>query len=382
MAAAADVNPSSLTAMLHAGAYLYGAGVKLKNAGYDAGVLAGRTLPCRVISIGNIVAGGTGKTPMTIHVVNRLKQMGRHPVVLSRGYGGKAEKKGIVVSDGYEIFSTPDIAGDEPFMMASKLRGVPVIVGGDRYKSGMRAVSEFDPDIIVLDDGFQHRRLQRNMDLVLVDADNMFGNGYLIPRGMLREQVSGLGRSGAIILTRCRDDCKSAVDAMRRQLVDILPRNRSEAENKPIFRTDHVSFLSGIHDGSAPLSADIPLHTVEADAEDDFSSITHAAVFVFSGIARNRDFLTVIENNGGHIVGHRAYPDHHQYTDTELGEIVGKAMSMGADFLVTTEKDYVRIAGKMPGGLPIAVIGVKIRFKGDDEAAFVRFIRRQLTAGV
>lgn len=155
---------------------------------------------------------------MTIYLATMLRQMGHRVVILSRGYGGRAEKTGIVVSDGYEILCEPEVAGDEPFMMASKSRGVPVLVGGDRYKSGMRAISEFDPDTILLDDGFQHRRLRRDLDLVLVDADNMLGNGYLMPRGVLREPASSLERGNAIIFTRCRDDCDAPVHAMMTRL--------------------------------------------------------------------------------------------------------------------------------------------------------------------
>ncbi len=372
MTADANAEPSALGTLLRAGSALYGAGVRLKNAGYDSGFLTGKKLPCRVISIGNIVAGGTGKTPMTIYLSTMLKRMGHRPVVLSRGYGGLAEKKGIVVSDGYEILCGPEIAGDEPVMMAAQLRGVPVIVGGDRYKSGRRAVSEFDPDMIVLDDGFQHRRLRRNLDLVLLDARNLFGNGHLIPRGMLREHVSALRRSSAIVFTRCGTGCDAAVNAMGHQRVNVLPEDPAGFRGKPIFRTDHAPFLSGIYDGAAPLPQDILPET----AESGFSPLEQANVFVFSGIAGNRDFLAVVENNAARVVGHEAFPDHHSYTDAEIRGIVDRAASEGADFLVTTEKDYVRIAGKIPGDIPIAVIGVKIVFMNGDESLFARFIRQ------
>lgn len=374
MTADDKAEPSALGTLLRAGSALYGAGVRLKNAGYDSGFLTGKKLPCRVISIGNIVAGGTGKTPMTIYLSTMLKRMGHRPVVLSRGYGGLAEKKGIVVSDGYEILCGPEIAGDEPVMMAAQLRGVPVIVGGDRYKSGRRAISEFDPDIIVLDDGFQHRRLRRNLDLVLLDARNMFGNGHLMPRGMLREHVSALGRSSAIVFTRCGMGCDTAVNAMEHQRVNILPEDLSGFRGKPIFRTDHAPFLSGIYDGTAPLGQDILPET----AEPDVSPLLQANVFVFSGIAKNHDFLAVAEKNAARVVGHEAFPDHHPYTDAEIRGIVDKAVSEEADFLVTTEKDYVRIAGKIPGDIPIAVIGVKIVFMNEQESLFARFIRQNL----
>lgn len=347
---------------LRAGSLLYGAGVKLKNTGYDTGLLAARKLPCPVISIGNIVAGGTGKTPMTIHTASLLKQMGRRPVVLSRGYGGRAEKKGIVVSDGYELLCDPETAGDEPFMMASKIRGVPVLVGGDRYKSGMRAVLEFAPDVIVLDDAFQHRRLHRDLDLVLVDAARMFGNGCLLPRGMLREPISALGRSDAIVLTRCGADCDLPVG--------LLP----DFDAKPVFRTDHATFLSGVMDGAAPL----PHYVPPENPESGFSRLADSRVFAFSGIARNQPFFDAVENKAKGIAGHRAFPDHHRYTDAEIGQIASDAASAGADLLVTTEKDYVRVAGRVPGDIPVAVIGVKIVFMENDASEFIDFIRQRL----
>ena len=349
-------------ALLRAGSLLYGAGVGLKNTGYDTGLLVARKLPCRIISIGNIVAGGTGKTPMTIYTASLLKQMGHRPVVLSRGYGGRAEKKGIVVSDGYEILCDPETAGDEPFMMASKIRGVPVLVGGDRYKSGMRAVLEFEPDVIVLDDGFQHRRLHRDLDLVLVDAARMFGNGCLLPRGMLREPISALGRSDAIVLTRCGIDCDTPAG--------LVP----DFDAKPVFRTDHATFLSGVMDGTAPL----PHYVPPENPESGFSRLADSRVFAFSGIARNQTFLDAVENKAKGIAGHRAFPDHHRYTDAEIGQIASDAASAGADVLVTTEKDYVRVAGRVPGDIPVAVIGVKIVFMENDASEFIDFIRQRL----
>ncbi|MFO8112483.1 MAG: tetraacyldisaccharide 4'-kinase [Desulfosalsimonadaceae bacterium] len=375
MTAEGKSGQSALERILRAGSVLYGAGVRLKNTGYDKGLLAGKELPCRIISIGNIVAGGTGKTPMTIYLATMLRQMGHRVVILSRGYGGRAEKTGIVVSDGYEILCEPEVAGDEPFMMASKSRGVPVLVGGDRYKSGMRAISEFDPDTILLDDGFQHRRLRRHLDLVLVDAENMLGNGYLMPRGVLREPASALKRSGAIIFTRCKDGCEAPAQAMMARMASITAQNRIGLREKPVFRTDHAPFLSGIHDGAAPF----PVAVLPENTGADFALLARSNVFVFSGIARNGDFLTVVEQHAGRIVGHRDFLDHHRYTDAECREIMAHAVSAGADFLATTEKDYVRIAGRMPGDRPIAVIGVNIVFKGADESRFVRFIRQTLT---
>jgi len=351
-----------LTILLQTAAVLYGGAVKLRNSCYDAGIFSTRRLPCRVISIGNITAGGTGKTPMTIHLAQQLRQMGYRPAVLSRGFGGAAESGGAVVSNGYEILCGPEIAGDEPVLIASKLKGIPVLVGSDRYRGGMRAVTEFDPDILVLDDAFQHRRLYRDVDLVLLDAGGLFGNGNLIPRGVLREPISGLHRGDGFVLTRSRTGKAGMAELM------------SNYSEKPVFRSDHEPYIAGIFDGAQPLGVHIPAdHPVTG-----WSEIAGKRLFVFSGIARNREFSGMMERRVGTLAGCKGFPDHHPYTDGELEQLIKLAEKQGADLLATTEKDYVRIAGRIPGSLPIVVIGVTIRFSGNDESDFLQFIRRKL----
>ncbi len=354
--------PSPLGAMLQTASVLYGGAVKLRSTCYDAGILPAKQLPCRVISVGNITAGGTGKTPMTIHLARRLKQAGHRPAVLSRGYGGKAEHDGAVVSDGHHLFSDPETTGDEPFMMAAALKAIPVLVGGNRYDSGMRAVTEFDPDIIILDDGFQHRRLHRDIDLVLVDARRLFGNGFLVPRGMLREPISGLHRADAIVLTRSSGDTTG--------LSDLLA-NYTE---KPVFQADHEPYLAGVFTGQMPLR----MHAAADSPMTGFNAIESSTVFIFSGIAQNEEFVRMMKSRVGQVAGTASFPDHHRYTDAELNRLVHAAQDARADLLVTTEKDYVRIAGRMPEHLPIAVIGVRIAFCDADESAFLEFIRQRL----
>ena len=361
---------------LSAVSVLYGAGVALRNAFYDTGVLGSGKLDRRVVSVGNLTAGGTGKTPMTIFLAVSLRRMGCRPVVISRGYGGDAEKKGAVVSDGYKLLCGSDVSGDEPFMMASCMRGIPVLVGGDRYKSGLRAVSEFDPDIILMDDGFQHRRLHRDLDIVLVDAATMFGNGRLIPRGMLREPLRSIGRADAVVLTRCVGDCNTSRDKLQKMLSRpaIAQKKRGFSGRMPIFRARHESYLSFKQDGRAPIAATIP----EQTPETGFSAISKARVFVFSGIAGNRSFKKTVEEHAGIVTGSMFFPDHHRYSDEELRRIADAAASGGADFLATTEKDYVRVAGRMPADIPVCVIGVRIVFVEEDEHAFLRFLRHNL----
>ena len=193
---------------------------------YEKGVLPSKTLPCRVVSIGNLISGGTGKTPMTILVARMIRDMGYRVVVLSRGYRGRMEKTGGVVSDGRTIFKGPDDAGDEPYLMARILTGIPVVVGQRRYEAGMMAVKRFKPDVIVLDDAFQHLRLKRDLNLVLLDSRSPFGNGHMLPRGLLREPLSALRRAHAVVYTRSEQ-------ALTAPIRDRLRRHQ------PIFYTTH-----------------------------------------------------------------------------------------------------------------------------------------------
>ncbi|MFW6284303.1 MAG: tetraacyldisaccharide 4'-kinase [Desulfosalsimonas sp.] len=355
-------NTDALSRILYGASRIYGGAVALRNSGFDKGILSVHRLPCPVVSIGNIAAGGTGKTPMALYMARLMQQMGYRPAVVSRGYRGKAEKAGAVVTDGYHLLADCATAGDEPFMMASVLKGVPVLVGRNRFQSGMRAVAAFDSDVIILDDAFQHRRLHRDLDLVLLDAAHPLGNRHMLPRGSLREPVSGLKRADAVILTRSR----------RRQARESLPQAISG--RVPVFWADHVPFLSGIYGQSDFLKEATAGHW----GSEDLSFLGAARVFAFSGIARNRQFLKMLPGYVGSLAGFAQYPDHYCYSTGDLEKNQQKAISESADCLMTTEKDYVRIAGRLPAGLPLVVMGVEMRFLNNDESGFVALVRRKL----
>ncbi|WP_054690049.1 tetraacyldisaccharide 4'-kinase [Desulfosarcina cetonica] len=190
----------SLETLLSVLSTIYGGITALRASGYAKGWLKSRRLPCKVVSIGNLVAGGTGKTPMTIYVAQLLHEMGWRVVVLSRGYRGRMETMGGVVSDGHRLLATVEDAGDEPYLMARCLKGVPVLVGRQRYQAGLLAIRAFGAEVIVLDDAFQHLKLKRDLNLVLLDHHQPFGNGHLLPRGLLREPLSSLRRAHAWFL--------------------------------------------------------------------------------------------------------------------------------------------------------------------------------------
>ena len=340
----------------------YGGLVKLRKFLYKKGVLRSKRLPCMVISVGNLTVGGTGKTPMTIYVTQIVKHLGYKVAVVSRGYKGSAEKIRGIVSDGRKIFMTPDAAGDESFMMATRLKDVPIIVGQNRFEAGMLAVREFEPDVIVLDDAFQHLKLNRDTDLVLLDDNSPFGNGHLFPKGTLREPISSISRGDAVILTRS-NFLKTG----------SLVKLKGMMKNKPIFQSAHVPYVYKIVDGN-----NASPHLKSRDLfERDFDIFNKKRGFAFSGIARNDDFRNTVESFKCKVTGFSGFPDHHQYSDRELGEIVKSAMDLSADFIFTTEKDYVRIAHKIKWPIHLVIIGIEISF-GENDIAFKSFIKRRL----
>ena len=340
----------------------YGGLVKLRETLYKKGLLKSKTLLCPVISIGNITIGGTGKTPMTIYIAKLIKHLEYSVAIISRGYKGKAEKAGGVVCDGRTIFMTPDKAGDEPYMIAKTLKTVPVIVGQDRNKVGMLAIKRFNPDVLLLDDGFQHLKLNRDVDLVLLDSKEPFGNTYLFPKGTLREKTSALLRGDAVILTRSDLGKTESID----QIKNVVPE-------KPIFHSLHIPYIYKIVTGSNRQSKD----RFKVSSGFGFEVFNNTSAVAFSGIARNDDFLQTIESFNCEIRGFTRFPDHHEYTGKELGTIVKTALDLSVDFIFTTEKDYTRIAHKINWPINVAVIGVEISF-GENELAFKSFIKTRL----
>ncbi|MCP4119812.1 MAG: tetraacyldisaccharide 4'-kinase [Desulfobacteraceae bacterium] len=347
----------SLGTLLGLASKVYGVVVKARVALYRAGVLKSKKLPCFVISVGNITAGGTGKTPMTLYVADLVARMGYKVAVVSRGYRGKFEQSGGVVRDGQTICCTPEESGDEPYLIARTL-GVPVLVGKDRYAVGMKAVREFDAQVIVLDDAFQHIKLKRDLDLVLLDAGHPFGNGALIPRGRLREPVSSLERSDARVLTRW-DQASAPVP---------LPLSGPGTKSVPVFKTSHVSFIRHTIDDREKGSTLQP---------GDWSRVRGKSCFLFSGLANNESFRNSCEKKGMKIAGFIEFPDHFWYSRAAVDSIRTGFRNSGADVMVTTEKDYVKIESRFSLS-PLVVVGVRIGFDPDAPVSFESFVKNRL----
>ncbi len=323
---------------------------------YRCGVFKSRKLPCMVISVGNITVGGVGKTPVVIYIVELLKALGYNVAVLSRGYKGKMYKQGGIVSDGQKVYMSSAAAGDEPYLMAQKLKDVPVLIGKNRFEMGCKAIRRFYTQILVMDDGFQHIQLDRDIDLLLLDSARPFGNGYCIPRGPLREPLAGIKRAGAIVLTRHESTVCQAGTDLKKEIGD---------EKTPVFRCEHVPTRLSVA-GSGPSLA--------------VTSLKGRKLFAFSGISRNDSFRKTVTDLGGTIDGYVDFFDHHPYSSEDLLLIWKQATQFKVDNVVTTEKDYVRICTQLPKTPPLLILEVSISF-GSDNDGFERYITNRISKG-
>ncbi|NIQ00453.1 MAG: tetraacyldisaccharide 4'-kinase, partial [Nitrospinaceae bacterium] len=296
----------------------YAAAQSVRSRLYRKKLLSTRRLECRVISIGNLTLGGTGKSPMVILVADALRRAGFKPAVLSRGYGGNSARAVNVVCDGQQVLLSPEIAGDEPVMIARRLKDVPVLTGKDRYATGQYAIEQWGVDTLILDDGFQHLALHRDLNILLCDQRRPFGNGVVFPAGELREPLSALKRADLICLTRCGDTGDSEpVAALNSRGVPVIQSGMSV----------------------------VSLVDLKSGQEADIEVIRNQPVAAFSGIAHPDDFFDTLERIPVRLVSRNAYPDHHDYSSSELQTLASRARQSEAGALVTTEKDAVKLAG-------------------------------------
>ena len=318
-------------ALLRAFSIPYGNVVLLRNRLYDLGILRQRKLACPVVSVGNLTVGGTGKTPTVVLIASLLKRHGRRPAVLSRGYGGRAKASVNVVSDGNRLLLGWQEAGDEPVLIAGALPGIPVLTGPKRFLAGKTAVERFGADSLILDDGYQHRSLFRNLDILLIDAARPFGNGCLLPRGPLREPPAELRRAHILLRTGNTDE------------VTPLP----ETASLPAFR--------GIRR---------PLELIQTGTgrADSLSTLRGRKVCAFAGIGSPEGFRQDLTALGADIVSFRAFPDHHPYSLPDMEALRRNAEQSGASLIVTTEKDGVRLEGfpDFRAGISMLRIGMEI----------------------
>jgi tetraacyldisaccharide 4'-kinase len=307
--------------MLVAGAavasWFYGRGAQLRRALYARGVFKVKRLPAPVISVGNLTVGGTGKTPVVAYLAGLWRDRGKRVAILSRGYGGRTQDPARL-SDGERLYRQPPEVGEEPYWLARALPGVAVYTGACRHAAGLVAWEELKPDLFLLDDGFQHFQLHRELDLVLLDAAAPFGNGYLLPRGPLREPLTALSAAQAIILTRFDPACHQ---------VNLIAIQKGFPD-KPVL----TATISPVRVTPYPKG-----HSEEPEA------IRHRALMAFAGLARPEVFAKTLLELETDLKGFQAFPDHHAYTPQELHNLVKLGQSRGAEALITTEKDWARL---------------------------------------
>jgi tetraacyldisaccharide 4'-kinase len=302
---------------------LYRLAVRIRLLAYRLGLIRKRRLPIPVISVGNITIGGTGKTPAVILIADFLRRRGKRPVILSRGYG-RQDAASVVVAEGPA--ADPDETGDEPALMAAHLQDVPVVVGKDRFSAGMHACELFRPGVAILDDGYQHIRLARDLNIALVDGADPFGSGRLFPAGILREPPGELRRADAVVITR--SDRSPDLHRLRSQI--------GRCTAAPLFTARHEP--AGLVD----------LATGEMRPA---ASLGGMPVFAFAGIARPERFFSQLTSLGAVLRGSAAYADHYHYRPEDLAALFRRRDENGAVLLVTTEKDGVKLRGMAAAGL-------------------------------
>jgi len=326
--------------------------IKIRRFLYSMRLLRDSTLGVQVIAIGNLTVGGTGKTPVVEKFARELRDQGRNVAILSRGYRSKPTPLHIrvlnklalrddttpprVVSDGKSLLLDSDMAGDEPYMLASNLKDVVVLVDKNRVKSGRYAIEKFGCDTLLLDDGFQYWKLAgRRQDIVLIDRQEPFGNERLLPRGTLREPPSHLARANVIFITK--SDGNTA--ELRRRIEAINP---------------NAGIIECIHQ---PLY----LEDVFTGQREGIELLRGRKAASLSGIAQPRSFEQSLVRLGADLVYHRAFADHHRFTQQEVIKVINRSKKRQAEMIVTTQKDAVRFPKIDRRDLPIYFMRVEIR---------------------
>lgn len=348
-----------LTSFLSGLSYIFSFVTQLRFFLYKNRILKSRSLGCLVVVVGNLTVGGTGKTPVVEKFARNLAARGRKVAILSRGYKSKPDScykrffrwlmhteptAPKVVSDGKNVLLDSEVSGDEPFMLAKNLPGVIVLVDKDRVKAGRYAIEKFGVDTLILDDGFQYLRLKGRLNLLLIDKTNPFGNRHLLPRGNLREPIKHLRRASYVFLTKSDGIPDPELEATIRKYhpkVEII-----ECAHKP-------QYLKSFNN-SCDL---IPIE-----------GLKDKRLAAFSGIAVPESFERFLLNLGAVLVETERFVDHHRFTQEELDLFFAKALAAGAEFIVTTEKDAVRLPITLKSPIPLYYLRLEIEIlKGDHD---------------
>ena len=324
--------------------WVYGAAALAHRVAYDRGLRPRRKLSGHVVSVGNLVVGGTGKTPFAAWLAAALHARGRKVALASRGYGRAGREAVSVVSDGRNVLGRAETAGDEPMVLAAHAPGVPVLVGPDRGLVGLRALSQFGTEVLVLDDGFQHHRLHRDIDLVCFDGRLGLGNGHVLPRGPLREPIGALRRADAL----CIVDGPLPEDDVKTLLRAAPTARRVRIRRRPAT-----------------------LRPLAGGETSDPASLKGVPVGLLAALAQPRGFRRTLEALGANVVAERVFRDHHAYRYADVSDLADEA-----PLWITTEKDAVKIVPSWIGSAEVRVLG--LRLEVEDGSAFVDWVESQL----
>lgn len=308
---------------------LYGAVTRTRLSLYRRGTFHSTKLDRPVISVGNITTGGTGKTPLVEWVARTIAATGKKVCILTRGYGRDNPDRQVVVSDGKNVLASPSEAGDEPFLLATNLAGLAAVISNaDRIEAAKGAIKHLGTECFVLDDGFQHLRLERDLNIVTIDATNPWGGGHLLPYGRLREPLSGLSRADCVVVTRT--DQANNLDALHDEI-------RRHTQNTPIFN-------SRMRIKHAPEAIPTP-------------------VAAFCGVGNPRSFFNQIPHE---IVLQKTFPDHYRYSQADVDSLIEAARRAGAQSLITTAKDAVKL-DSLSFSLPCFVLEIEPQIENEAE---------------
>ena len=312
---------------------------------YEHGWISSKRLPCSVVSVGNLTAGGTGKTPVTMWVAQYLAGQGKQVAILSRGYKRKSRESFLLVSNGNDILAGPADAGDEPFLMAANCPGIIVAVGADRYQLGLWVLEHHKVDCVVLDDGFQHLGLERDLNLLLIDVTDSAGLQGLLPFGRLREPLSGAQRATGIIYTRV-----------------------GNVENLEPIRQMVTSVVGGLVPSIATQFEAQTLVCENGNSREHLGCLQGISVLIFCGIGNPSSFRVLVEGLGARVVDEIVFSDHMAYTAETIRHIQKRMEKAKAQICVTTEKDLVKIKQLWTNLESVCALSLGIKFlEGQDK---------------
>ena len=324
--------------------WIYGIVIFLRNKLYDLGWIKGAIINKPIISIGNITSGGTGKTPMVIYLAQLLQKNGKKPGIISRGYGRKSQGLQIV-HDGKKLIASVEIAGDEPFLMANMLNNVPIIVSESRIKGIKQLIDYYFADMIIMDDGFQHRKVNRNLDILTISSNDKKTDYRLLPWGNLREPLKNIDRASCVIYTKTENHKTPAIHSIIQPLLKTNPINSSLL---PILmRYNSSSYQKTL--------------------------IPDKSIFAFCGIADPNSFINLAKESSLIIKGKRFFQDHQEYTEAVIKELSEQIKACSTNHVVTTEKDMVKLPKSFLLEFDVYVIKIDVIF--ENESAFQDIIQ-------